>query len=473
MKVPEYRSFDATGLAALVRDGEASADELLEAAVESADESNPSLNALVTRFEDRARKAIAAGLPDGPFKGVPFAIKDLVATVEGVVTSNGSRAYSDAVAARDSEIVRRYKAAGLVIFAKSNTPEFGLCPSTEPALFGPTRNPWDENRSPGGSSGGAAAAVASGMLPAAHASDGGGSIRIPASACGLFGLKPTRARVSLAPDRGEGWGGFSTMHAVTRSVRDSAALLDAVSGPAEGDPYWAPPAGATFLEQVGRPPGRLRVGLCTEAPSGISVDSACRAAAESTAVKLQSLGHEVVTAEWPFPTDLLAAAQSSVIGPNIASSLDERIASRGRPLEEGEIEPVTATIAQWGRAASAVDYVKGVNAAHALGRAMASLFEQIDVLVTPTLAGLPPILGIINGEDVDRFVRSVPPLVAFTAVCNLSGQPAMSLPLDISPDGVPIGTQVIGRFGDESCLFRLASQVEQAHPWPGLAPTRE
>lgn len=469
MKVSEYRALDATSLAGLVRGREVTAGELLDAALEAVAESNTVLNAVVTVFEDAARASIASGLPDAPFTGVPFAIKDLNATVEGVVTTNGSRAYIDAVASRDSVAVGAYRAAGLVLFAKTNTPEFGLCPSTEPALFGPTLNPWDTGRSPGGSSGGAAAAVASGMLAAAHASDGGGSIRIPASACGLFGLKPTRARVSLGPGRGEGWGGLSTQHAVTRSVRDSAALLDAVAAPWPGDPYWAPPPSRPFVEEATTPPGSLRVGICTEAPGGLDVDPACRAAAEATGRRLEALGHRVEPVTWPFAPQLLAAAQSAIIGPNIAANLDERIAARGRPLDPAELEPVSRTIIEWGRAATAVDYVKAVNAAHAVGRAMAELFERIDVMVTPALAALPPPIGVVNGQDLDRFVEGVAPLVAFTAVCNLSGQPAMSLPLDVA-GGIPVGTQVIGRFGDEATLFRLAGQVETAHPWTGLAP---
>ena len=469
MKVSEYRALDATSLAELVRRREVTADELLDTALDAIRDFNPSLNAVVTLFEDAARASIASGLPDGPFTGVPFAIKDLNATVEGVVTTNGSRAYSDALASGDSVAVQRYRSAGLVLFAKTNTPEFGLCPSTEPALFGPTLNPWDPGLSPGGSSGGAAAAVASGMLPAAHASDGGGSIRIPASACGLFGLKPTRARVTLGPTRGEGWGGLSTQHALTRSVRDSAALLDAVAGPWSGDPYWAPPAPRSFVEELNAPPGSLRVGICTGAPGGIGVEPACRDAAEATALRLEALGHRVEPVGWPFAPELLAAAQSAVIAPNIAASLEERIAARGRPLEPGELEPVSLTIVEWGRSATAVDYVRSVNAAHAVGRAMARLFDSIDVMVTPTLAALPPTIGTVNGQDVERFVEGVAPLVAFTAVCNLSGQPAMSLPLDAA-GGIPVGTQVIGRFGDEATLIRLATQVEAAHPWTGLAP---
>ena len=322
MKVSEYRALDATSLAELVRQREVTADELLDTALDAVGDSNPALNAVVTLFEGAARASIASGLPDGPFTGVPFAIKDLNATVEGVVTTNGSRAYSDAVASGDSVAVRRYRDAGLVLFAKTNTPEFGLCPSTEPTLFGPTLNPWDMGRSSGGSSGGAAAAVASGMLPAAHASDGGGSIRIPASACGLFGLKPTRARVTLGPTRGEGWGGLSTQHALSRSVRDSAALLDAVAGPWAGDPYWAPQASRSFVEEVTAPPGSLRVGICTDAPGGLGVERACRDAAEATSLKLEALGHRVEPVAWPFPPELLAAAQSAVIAPNIAANLD-------------------------------------------------------------------------------------------------------------------------------------------------------
>lgn len=468
MNHDEYRSYDAIGLAGLVGAGQVSPGELLDCALAAVDELNPEINAIVAMFADEARQAIDAGLPDGPLRGVPYAMKDLWATMAGQTTTNGSRLFAGAVADHDAEVVRRYRAAGLVLFAKTNTPEMGLSPSTEPKLFGPTRNPWNRDHSPGGSSGGAAAAVAAGILPAAHASDGGGSIRIPASSCGLFGMKPTRARISAGPDRGEGWGGMSTQHAVSRTVRDSAALLDATAGPMSGDPYWAPPPDGTFLEKVGQAPPSLRIGLCVTAPNAAPVAGESLAAAESTGRKLESLGHRVEIFTWPFGPELLAKPQTSIIGPNIAASIQTRLAQLGRELLDDDLEPVTAAIAARGRSTFAVDYVAAIAAMHQIGREMARAFETVDVLVTPTTGAPPPPLGVLDGSDVSRFGREVVTYTAFTSLANITGQPAMSLPLDRSGDGLPIGTQVYGRFGDEGLLFQLAGQVEEAFPWSFL-----
>lgn len=467
MDLNEYAAHDATGLAELIRSGQVSAGEVLEASLEAVGSDNPRLNAVVSLSEGRARAAAEAGDPPaGPLGGVPFLIKDLGVSVAGSVTTNGCRLFADGPPAQsDSEIVARYRRAGLVLVGRTNTPEFGLAPTTEPDLFGPTRNPHDPDRSAGGSSGGAAAAVASGMVPAAHASDGGGSIRIPASCCGLFGLEPTRGRITFAPERGEGWAGLSTNHAVTRSVRDSAALLDAVAGPAPGDPYWAPPAAGSFAAAAGTDPAPLRVGLCSSAPTGVAVDAGCRAAAEGTARRLELLGHQVEEVGWPVGPELLAAAQVGVVGANVALAVQARLAELGRPLAGEDLEPVTAAIIAWGEQTSALDYARAVTAIHQVGRLMGGLFESIDVLVTPTLACPPPRLGVIDRADVMRFAETVAPMVAFTSVINMSGQPAMSLPLDRSSDGLPVGTQVIGRFGEEATLFSLAGQVERAHPW--------
>lgn len=466
MELEEYRSFDATGLAGLIAERQVTAGEVLDAALESIDSSNSRLNAVVSLMDDAAREDLARGVPEGPFAGVPFLVKDLGVNVAGSVTTNGCRLFADGPPAQtDSEMVARFRRAGLVLVGRTNSPEFGLEPTTEPLLHGPTISPHDPARSPGGSSGGSAAAVAGGMVPLAHASDGGGSIRIPASCCGLFGLKPTRARVSLAPERAEGWAGMSTNHAVSRSVRDSAALLDAVAGPAVGDPYWAPPPAGPYLDSAGRDPGPLRVGLALHAPAGIEVDPQCRAAAQASAGRLEQLGHRVEEIRWPFGAELLAAAQAGIIGANIGASVDARLAELGRPLAEGDLEPVTAAAISSGRRLTAVDYVNAVSAIHQVGRLMGRLFESLDVLVTPTMACLPPPLGRVTGTDVAGFVAAVAPMVAFTSLVNMSGQPAMSLPLDRSAEGWPIGTQVIGRFGDENTLFSLAGQVERAHPW--------
>jgi amidase len=464
MDLTEYRTFDALGLAGLVARGHVTAHELLDAAMEAVASRNPAVNAVVNLFDDQARMAIEAGLPDGPFRGVPFAIKDLWANVAGVTTSNSSRLFVS-VPAADSEIVARYRRAGLVLFAKTNTPELGLSPTTEPAMFGPTANPWDSTFSAGGSSGGAAAAVASGLIPLAHASDGGGSIRIPASCCGLFGLKPTRARISLAPDRGEGWAGMSTQHAVSRSVRDSAAALDACAGPVPGDPYWAPPPGGPFLDEVGRDPGSLRVGLVVEAPNGMPVGGPCRDAVERTARRLGHLGHRVDPVSWPFDRELMARAQASIIASNVAAAVNARLAQLGRNLQPDDLEEVTARIVEAGRSASAVDYIDSATAMHQIGRAMATMFEQVDVVLTPTLPDPPLKLGLLVGTDVKRFAELTPRVTAFTTLANITGQPAMSVPLDTTAAGLPIGSQLMAPFGDEATLFRLAAQLESAHPW--------
>jgi amidase len=457
---------DALGLAELVRSGTISAHELLDQAMASIGSANPAVNAVVATFEDDARAAIDQGLPTGPFTGVPFAIKDLWANVAGQVTTNGSRLFaSGPPSSYDSEVIRRYRRSGLVIVGKTNTPELGLSPSTEPVLFGPTHNPWDLTLTPGGSSGGAAAAVASGMVAMAHASDGGGSIRIPASCCGLFGLKPTRGRITVGPERGEGWNGMSTQHVVTRSVRDSAALLDASAGSMAGDPYWAPPGPSSFLAEARTDPTPLRIGLITESPTGVPVALECRQAAEATASRCGQLGHEIVPLSWPVITDDFMAARSAIVPVQIVVTVDDFLAKTGRSLGPEDLEPMTRMLVDRARSTPATTYVAAVQAMHRLGRTLGLLFEDIDVLITPTLAALPGPLGALGPDDLDRFVRTSGAMTAFTYLVNLTGQPAMSVPLDRSPDGVPIGSQVIGRFGDEATLFRLAGQLERAHPW--------
>jgi Asp-tRNA(Asn)/Glu-tRNA(Gln) amidotransferase A subunit family amidase len=308
----------------------------------------------------------------------------------------------------------------------------------------------------------------------AHATDGGGSIRIPASCCGLFGLKPTRGRVPSGPERGEGWNGMSAQHVVSRSVRDSAATLDASAGAMPGDPYWAPPAPASYRASVSVAPGRLRVGLIVEPPTGVSVDPACQAAAQATAGRCEALGHSVTAVSWPFDAEHLAAASSSIIPAQLAATVDARLARLGRPMQVDDLEAVTAALVERGRAVSAIEYVGAVQAMHSVGRAMGGLFEGVDVLLTPTLGRPPFALGLLTGSDVARFMKEVGSVACFTAVANLSGQPAMSVPLDQTAAGIPLGSQFIGRFGDEGTLFRLAGQLEAAHPWfDRTAPIQE
>ena len=468
----QFEGYDGLGLADLIRTKEATPEEVLAATLERIDARNPALNAVVTRMDDHARAAIRAGLPDGPFKGVPYLLKDLGALYTGVVTSYGSKTFASNVADHDSEIVTRMKRAGLVIVGKSNTPEMGIAPSTEPRLFGPTRNPWSLGHSAGGSSGGAAAAVAAGMLPMAHATDGGGSIRIPASACGLFGLKPTRARNPMGPDAGEGWSGASIGHAVTWSVRDSAALLDATSGPDIGDPYWAPPPARPFLEEVGRDPGRLRIALTTTPWLAGPVDPECAEAVRGAAKLCASLGHHIEEARPQFDEAAWGQASRTIVVASLTFTLETRAAALGRPLSQDDVERITWERVQEARAFSAADYARAIHTVHRTGRAVARFLEQYDILLTPTMAKPPHPLGVLSLSNPDSaaFLAARTASVGFTALFNSSGHPAMSVPLAVSKSGLPLGVQFVARFGDEATLFRLASQLEAAQPWKDRRP---
>ena len=468
----QYEAYDGLGLAELVRRGETTAGELLDAAVERMDARNPRINAIVRPMLEEARAAIAAGLPDGPYRGVPFLLKDLHALYEGVPTSNGSALFRDAAADHDSELVARYRRAGLVIFGKTNTPELGLSCSTEPRLFGPTRNPWSLAHSAGGSSGGAAAAVAARIVPAAHASDGGGSIRIPASCCGLFGLKPTRGRNPQGPDAGEGWSGMSAQHVVSLTVRDGAALLDATHGPAPGDPYAAPPPERSFLSEVGAPTGRLRVALAVDPPSGVAIDPECERAARETAQLCSDLGHQVDEVHPDVDAGALRRGTSVIIGANVAAVCEARAKELGRELSQDDVEKMTWTLLQLGRGASATDYATALKTLHLTGRRLGRFFEDHDVLLTPMLA-VPPIeLGILDmmSEDLPAYLEALGALTAWSQLFNATGQPAMSLPLHWTPGGLPVGVHFAGGFGDEATLLRLAAQLEEARPWIDRRP---
>jgi amidase/6-aminohexanoate-cyclic-dimer hydrolase len=468
----DFEKHDGLGLADLIRRREVTPAEALEAAITRIEARNPALNAVVTRLYDQARGAIAAGLPDGPFTGVPYALKDLGALYTGAVTSYGSRFFADNRADHDSELTARLKRAGLVILGKTNTPELGLAPSTEPRHLGPTRNPWNLAFSAGGSSGGAAAAVAAGMLPMAHATDGGGSIRIPASACGLFGLKPTRARNPMGPDQGEGWGGASVGHAVTRSVRDSAALLDATSGPDVGDPYWAPPPAGPFLAEVGRAPGRLRVALTVTPWSGVPVDGECAEAARAAARLCAGLGHHVEEARPEIDAPALGWATRTIIGANVRAQLEARAAALGRPVTAADVERVTWARAEDGAKATAADYARAMSVVHRTGRAVARFFLTHDILLTPTMCRPPHRLGVLDMESRDdkAYLDAVLASIGFTSLFNASGNPAMSVPLGWSRSGLPLGVQFVAAFGAEATLFRLAGQLETAAPWADRRP---
>jgi Asp-tRNA(Asn)/Glu-tRNA(Gln) amidotransferase A subunit family amidase len=467
----EYQNYDGLGLAELVRKREVSPREVLDAAIVRIEALNPALNAVVTETHDQARAALADGDAQGPFAGVPFLLKDLGGAQAGVLLTAGSRFFAHAPAPADGEIVTRYKSAGLMILGRTNTPEFGLAATTEPVLFGPTRNPYDLARTAGGSSGGSAAAVAARMVPLAHSSDGGGSIRIPASCCGLFGMKITRGRNSLAPYAGESIAGCSVEHVVSISVRDSAAALDASAGPAPGDPYYAPPPVRPFLDEVGADPGRLRIAFATRPFNGAPVDPACAHAAENAARLCEELGHVVEEAAPSFDAAGLDEHYNRIFAVGATANIRLRARVLGRELDASGFERVTWATIQEADRVSAPEYVQSVNRLHGITRQIAAFFRDYDVLLTPTLAELPVKLGVIDmmSEDVDAYRERLWRFTPFTYAFNVTGQPAMSVPLAWA-DGLPIGVQFVGRYADEASLFRLAAQLEQARPWADRRP---
>jgi amidase len=463
----EYERYDGLGLAELVRSRQVTPEELLDTAIARVETRNAVVNAVVTPLYDLARRAIADGLPEGPFRGVPYLLKDLGAAMAGTRVTRGSRFFADAPAAtQDSELVGRLKRAGLVIFGRTNSCELGLSLTCEPRLYGPTKSPWDPARISGGSSGGAAAAVGARMVPMAQGGDGFGSIRAPAACCGLVGLKPTRARNTFAPYAGEGLGGLSTEHALTLTVRDTAALLDATAGPGSGDPYVAPAAAGPFRAEVGVRRGPLRVAFTTRAPNGAPVEADCRRALDEAARLCADLGHHVeqadpdIDGEAVVPTFLALAAANTVV--NLGSH-----PTRGRPPEPGEVENVTYATGKLGERISAADYVRATQTAHRLGRQMAAFHATWDVLLTPALGTLPPRLGWIDMmlEDVHEYWRRVFAFSPFTVWFNLTGQPAMVLPLARTATGFPVAVQLVARSGDEATLVRLGGELEAARPW--------
>ena len=461
-----YREHDAVGLASLVRSGEISALELLETALGLARARNGEINAITAFFEEAARKRAVAPLPDTPIAGVPFLVKDLV-YIEGVPCTYGSRLYAENVPDHDATVVHRFREAGLVIFGKTNTPEFGLNVATEPALFGPTRNPWNPGHTPGGSSGGAGPAVADGWLPVAHATDGGGSIRIPASCCGLVGLKPTRARNPQGPDVGEGWNGMSTGHVVSRSVRDSAAFLDAIHGPERGDPYWAPPFQGSYLKEHETPPPPLKIALDLNALTGNETHPECIAAAMHAAALVESLGHRVGQASPEFDRERFGRATSTLVAGNIALNISTRLEVLGRDLADDDIEPHTRMTMAYGHALTAEDYAKAAQVIHQTGRATARFHETWDLMLTPVLLAPPVPVGWLDtvNYDSEAFRDRFAKFWGYTNLQNATGQPAISVPLYWSGEGLPIGVQFVARFGDELTLLRLARQLEEAAPW--------
>ena len=463
----DFEQYDALGLADLVKRGKVSPTELLEAAIERVEARDGAVNAVTMKLYDYGRKAIADGLPDGPFTGVPFLLKDLTASLAGVRMTRGAKFFADAPPpTADSEHVKRLKRAGLVFFGRTNTCELGLSLTCEPQLYGPTKSPWDLTRISGGSSGGAAASVGARMLPMAHGSDGFGSIRVPAACCGLVGLKPTRGRNTLAPFTGEGLGGCSTEHALTLTVRDTAALLDATAGAGPGDPYVAPPPPRPFLADVQAERRPLRIAYTTAAPNGAPVDTEYLKALAETVALCKDLGHKVQEADPEIdratvvPTFLTLAAANMVV--NLASH-----PTAGRPARKGEVENVTWGTAQKGERVTAADYVSATQTMHRLGRQMAAFHAGYDVLLTPGLGTLPPKLGWIDMmlEDVDEYWRRVFTFSPFTVWFNLTGQPALMLPLGRTASGFPIAVQLAGRYGEEGTILSLGAQLEKARPW--------
>ena len=471
-KSDELAFLDATTQAEMVRKREVKAIELVEAAIERIERLNPVLNAVVTPMYEQARAAATAELLEGPFTGVPFLLKDFAAEYAGVRFTEGSAYLSDFVPDRDTELVARLKRAGLIVIGKTNTPEFGQLPTTEPRLFGPTHNPWDTTLTPGGSSGGSAVAVAAGMVSMAHGNDGGGSIRIPASCCGLFGLKPTRARNPWGPLYGDTLSGLVSEHALTRSIRDSAALLDATCGPDPGDPYWAPPPKRPFLEEVGTDPGRLRIAFTTSAATGVPVHEDCVQAVKEAVALCADLGHEV--------SEDAPAVDSAEVGRNFgiqfnsgtAWILDHWERRTRREMTPDQFEPNTWALYEIGRQYTASQYLTAIEYLQSVSRDMARFLINYDLWLTPTLAELPVPLGTFDSPPNDPLwaSRRTANFMPFTIICNISGQPAMSVPLFWNADGIPVGTQFIGRFGDEATLFRLAAQLEAARSWGGRRP---
>jgi len=476
----DLATLDATAQAELVRQRKASPRELVDAAIARLEKVNPRLGAVIHPCLEKARqRAAAADLPDGPFRGVPFLMKDLGGAEAGEPYCAGM-AFLKAAGWRereDSFLTRKIKAAGLISLGRTNTPELGLLPSSEPRAFGPTRNPWNLTHTAGGSSGGSAAAVAAGIVPAAHASDGGGSIRGPAAMCGLVGLKTTRGRCSFGPGLGERWGGFSVEFAVTRTVRDSAALLDVMNGPGLGDPYFAVPPARPYAEEVRSAPGRLRVGVLRRPIRDVPIDPECVVAADSAARLLESLGHTVEEAH-PAALDEAESVMGfiNVVSAGIARALDVWSAAVGKTIGESDVEPHTWAIAQRGREITAAEHLATVEYVHAFGRRLASWWESgFDILVSPTQAAPPPELGFVTSttEEPLRAMFRSGPYGVYTLPFNMSGQPAISLPLYWTRAGVkdlPVGIQFTAAFGREDLLFRLAAQLEQAAPWAERRP---
>ena len=478
MTVPDdLARMDATAQAELVRSGSASAAELVEAAIERIERVNPSINAVIGERYERARAEAGRALAPGPFAGVPFLVKDLGLTMRGEPYHAGTRFLKELgyVATEDSYLAEKFRDAGFITLGRTNTPEWGSTVTTEPLSYGPTRNPWNTAHSCGGSSGGSAAAVAAGLVPIAHGGDGGGSIRIPAGECGLVGLKPSRGRVSHGPAVGETWMGATIDGVITRSVRDTAAALDAIDGPMPGDPYIAPPPARPYTAELDADPGRLRIGLLDHPPTaGVDGHPDCAAAVHDVAALLESLGHDV---EPDHPAALLDEGFSRAFTEVVAAWTAADVAfwerTIGRSLGEDDLERDNLALGAWGRSITATDYIARVEFLHEWSRRVVSWWDPLDgarpndLLLTPTIATPPPVIGHLAGPEAGTHLREV---LQYTAQFNITGQPAISLPLVWNGAGLPIGVQLVAAPWREDLLIRVAAQLEAARPWASRTP---
>src|SRR5437899_2644791 len=461
MEMPDYADYDGLGLAELVRKRAVTPTELVEAAIERIEQHNPTLNAVVYKGYDDARAWAKGELPDGPFRGVPFLIKDLGMPVAGWPRSHGSKFARSLVDSEDGGLTRRYRQAGVVPIGKTNTPEYGITGTTESAALGPCRNPWNPNHIAGGSSGGAASAVAAGIVPLAHASDGLGSIRIPAACCGLVGLKVTRDRNPNMPDGFDYALGNVVDHVVTRTVRDSAAMLDATGYPEPGSPYPPPPKERPYVEEIAKSPGRLRIAWSSETPSGRPIEPEIQAALERTAALLKGLGHEVIEKGLGIDYRALFASRGPAAAANFAAGMARLIELVGHEPEPDELEPLTWASLKAGRRQTGADVMRSLQETRMLNRQTLAFFEDVDVYLTPVLGTLVPEIGFIDPVNLEprevnrRQGRAFP----FTPPFNFSGQPSMSLPLETDANGLPIGMMFTARYADEATLFRLAAQL--------------
>jgi amidase len=472
MEMPDYASYDGLGLAELVAKRAVTPKELVEAAIARIEAHNPTLNAVVFKGYADARRDAVGNLPDGPFRGVPFLIKDLGMPVAGWPRSCGSKFARGLVDAEDGGLTRRYRESGVVLVGKTNTPEYGITGTTESAALGPCRNPWNPNHIAGGSSGGAASAVAAGIVPLAHASDGLGSIRIPAACCGLVGLKVTRDRNPNLPDGYDYALGNVVDHVVSRTVRDSAAMLDATGYPEPGSPYAPPPKTRPYLEETGRSPGKLRIAWSSETPAGRPIDAEIQAALERTAALLKGLGHEVMEKGLGIDYRALFASRGPAAAANFAAGMGRLIEVIGHEPEADELEPLTWASLKAGRRQTGADVMRSLQETRMLARQVVAFFDEVDVYLTPVLGTPVPEIGHIDPVNLEprevnrRQARAFP----FTPPFNFSGQPSMSLPLEVDSDGLPIGMMFSGRYGDEATLFRLAAQLEKEAPWKDRRP---